>query len=433
MTVEVSARRRRDIVDALRRGAVPANGLDALAVGLDRFTAALDEDLGRVAGGGSVFKAVRGEYGAGKTFFTRWLGERAKRRGFAVAEVQVSELETPLHRMETVYRRLVEQLTTEQFAPSALRPVLDGWIFALEEDVLAAGTVAEVDADGLDRAVGELLERRLADISRHTPGFAAALRGYRAAIASGDQVTASGLAAWLGGQPHVAASARRAAGVKGDLDHFGALSFLQGLLTVLRDSGHPGLLLVLDEAETLQRVRSDARDKALNALRQLVDDIYSGRFPGLFLLITGTPAFFDGQQGVQRLAPLAQRLATDFGPEPRWDNPRATQLRLPGFTEAALVQLGMRVRDIYGSARVGEVVDDAYLGELARAVAGRLGGQVGVAPRVYLKKLVADVFDRVDQFADWHPREQYALTLRSDELTEVERNAASADDVDLTL
>ncbi|TQJ20797.1 P-loop uncharacterized protein DUF2791 [Micromonospora sp. A202] len=433
MTVEVSARRRRDIIDALRRGAVPSNGLDALAVGLDRFTAALDEDLDRASGGASVFKAIRGDYGAGKTFFTRWLGEQAKRRGFAVAEVQISELETPLHRMETVYRRLVEQLTTEQFAPSALRPVLDGWIFALEEDVLAGGQVSETDADGLDREVGELLELRLADISRRTPGFAAALRGYRTALALGDQATADGLAAWLGGQPHVAASTRRAAGVKGDLDHFGALSFLQGLLAVLHDSGHAGLLLVLDEVETLQRVRSDARDKALNALRQLVDDIYAGRFPGLFLLITGTPAFFDGQQGVQRLPPLAQRLATDFGAEPRWDNPRATQLRLPGFTEEALVQLGVRVREIYGSNRVSDLVDDRYLSELARAVAGRLGGQVGVAPRVYLKKLVADVFDRVDQFDDWDPRRHYALTLRPDELTEVERNAATADDVNLPM
>ncbi|MFF0230426.1 BREX system ATP-binding protein BrxD [Micromonospora sp. NPDC005254] len=433
MTVEVSARRRRDIIDALRRGVVPSNGLDALAVGLDRFTAALDEDLDRASGGGSVFKAVRGEYGAGKTFFTRWLGEQAKRRGFAVAEVQISELETPLHRMETVYRRLVEQLATEQFAPSALRPVLDGWIFALEEDVLAGGQVSEADAEGLDREVGELLERRLAAISRRTPGFAAALRGYRTAVAAGDQPTADGLAAWLGGQPHVAASARRAAGVKGDLDHFGALSFLQGLLAVLQDSGHAGLLVVLDEVETLQRVRSDARDKALNALRQLVDDMHAGRFPGLFLLVTGTPAFFDGQQGVQRLPPLAQRLATDFGTEPRWDNPRATQLRLPGFTEDALVQLGVRVREIYGSKRVSDLVDDNYLGELARAVAGRLGGQVGVAPRVYLKKLVADVFDRVDQFDDWDPRRNYELTLRSDELTEVERNAASADDVTLLM
>ncbi len=430
MSPEVSVRRRQEIIDALRRGAVPVNGLDVLAVGLDRFVRVVDDDLDRVAKGGSVFKAVRGEYGAGKTFFTRWLAERAKRLGFATAEVQVSETETPLHRMETVYRRLVEQLATEQFSPSALRPILDGWIFALEEDVLGLGTVAEDDAPGLDAAVGELLERRLAAISRITPGFAAALRGYRTATAAGDMAAADGLAAWLGGQPYVAASARRLAGVKGDLDHFGALSFLQGLLTVLRDSGHPGLLLVLDEVETLQRVRSDARDKALNALRQLVDDIYAGRFPGLFLMITGTPAFYDGTQGIQRLAPLAQRLATDFGPEPRWDNPRATQIRLAGFTIDALVELGVKVRSLYDGPRVARV-DDAYLGELARAVTGKLGGQVGVAPRIYLKKLVADVLDRIDQFDDWNPRQHYALTLRSDELTEVERNYATADDLDL--
>jgi len=437
VSAPVSARRRRDIIDALRRGAVPHNGLDVLAVGLERFTGAVDEDLDRVASDGSVFKAVRGEYGSGKTFFTRWLAERAKRRGLASAEVQISETETPLHRMETVYRRLVEQLSTEQFQPSALRPVLDGWIFALEEDVLGDGTVAEDDAAGLDKAVGDLLELRLAGISRTTPGFAGALRGYRSATAAGDQSTADGLAAWLGGQPHVAAAARRAAGVKGDLDHFGALSFLQGLLTVLRDSGHPGLLVVLDEVETLQRVRSDARDKALNALRQLVDEVYSGRFPGLFLVITGTPAFYDGQQGIARLPPLAQRLATDFGTDPRWDNPRATQIRLPGFTLDGLQELGTRVTDLYAGAydspRITTLVDSAYLGDLARAITGRLGGQVGIAPRVFLKKLVADVLDRVEQFPDFDPRRDYALTVRGDELNEVERNAASAGDIDLPM
>ncbi len=436
MTSDVSARRRRDIIDALRRGAVPGNGLDVLSVGLDRFTAATDDDLDRAAGGGSLFKAVRGEYGAGKTFFTRWLAERAKRRGFAAAEVQISETETPLHRMETVYRRLVERLSTEQFQPSALRPVLDGWIFALEEDVLASGDTTEDDAEALDSAVGALMEKRLADISRSTPAFAAALRGYRGANAGGDQATADGLAAWLGGQPHVAASTRRFANVKGDLDHFGALSFLQGLLTVLRDSGYPGLLLVLDEVETLQRVRSDARDKALNALRQLVDEVHSGRFPGLYLVITGTPAFYDGQQGVQRLAPLAQRLATDFGADPRFDNPRATQIRLPGFTMDALNTLGGKVAqlyaDAYSSHRITEVVDTEYVGRLASAVTGKLGGQVGVVPRIFLKKLV-DVLDRVEQFPAFDPYRDFTLTLRRDELTDVEQNAVSADDISLQM
>ncbi|MFD9051488.1 BREX system ATP-binding protein BrxD [Streptomyces zaomyceticus] len=433
----VSAARRRTALDALRRGAVPESGLDLLATGLDRFESALDAELDAVASGASVFKAVRGEYGSGKTFFTRWLGERAKQRNFAVSEIQISETETPLHKLETVYRRLTERLATASFPPSALRPVVDAWFYALEEDALAAGA----DEQDLDGEVEKLLAARLTEVSRHAPSFATALRGYRSALAEGDEATAAAVLAWLGGQPHVAAAARRSAGVRGDLDHFGALGFLQGLLTVLRDSGHRGLFVVLDEVETLQRVRSDARDKALNALRQLIDEVHSGRFPGLYLVITGTPAFFDGQQGVQRLAPLAQRLATDFTTDPRFDNPRAVQLRLPGFTQESLTGLGVTIRDLYASGaaapdRIKTMADDAYVADLARAVGGSLGGKVGVAPRLFLKKLVADVLDRIDQFEDFDPRQHYRLTVTSTELTDVERNlaaAASADGIDLEL
>jgi hypothetical protein len=190
--------------------------------------------------------------------------------------------------------------------------------------------------------------------------------------------------------------------------------------------------------ETLQRVRSDARDKALNSLRQLIDEVHAGRYPGLYLLITGTLAFYDGPQGAQRLAPLAQRLATDFSTEPRFDNPRAVQVRLPGFTIEALTELGGKVRDLYADGsqapdRIARLVDDAYVTDLARAVAGRLGGKVGVAPRLFLKKLVGDVLDRVDQFPDFDPRQHYALTLTTAEMSEVERNAASADEVPVDL
>jgi hypothetical protein len=419
------------VVDALRRGTVPVHGLDLLAVGLDRFEAAIDDELDRVAGGGAVFKALRGEYGSGKTFFARWLQERGKRRGLAASEVQISETETPLHRLETVYRRLTESLSTSEFAPSALRAVLDAWLFALEEDVIRAGRASEREAEPLGAAVEELMERRLAEVFRTTPAFAAALRGYRRARAAGSPQVAEGLLAWVGGQPHVASEVRRAAGLRGNLDHFGALGFLQGLLTVLRDSGHAGLVVVLDEVETLQRVRADSRDRALNALRQLIDEVDAARFPGLYLLVTGTPAFFDGPQGVRRLDPLAQRLATDFSTDARFDNPRAVQVRLPGFTREGLTELGRRVRDLYAldaDPRVSALADDGYVEDLARAVGGRLGGRVGVAPRLFLKKLVAEVLDRIDQFPDFDPRRHYALTLRREEMTEVERSAAASPD-----
>lgn len=431
----ISAARRDDIVGALRRGTVPNAGLDALAVGIDSFATTLDEELAAVASGRGGFKAVRGEYGTGKTFFGRWLQERARAKGFATSEVQINETETPLHRLETIYRRLVERLGTAGSHTGAFRSVIDGWFFALEQDVLADGSVDAHDAKALVEKTDALMEAQLAAISKTAPAFSAVLRTYRQALASSDNQLAEGLISWLAGQPNVAAGIKRAAGIKGDLDHFGAANFLIGLLTILRDSGFSGLVLVLDEVETLQRMRADTRERGLNALRQLIDEIDAGRFPGLYLVITGTPAFFDGAQGVQRLAPLAQRLHVDFGTDRRFDNPRAVQIRLAPFDQGSLVDVGKRVRDIYAVSqpqenRLRALVNDAYIEALARAVAGGLGGKVGVAPRLFLKKLVADVLDRVDLYADFDPGLHYKLTLAENEMTANERAAAGADSVD---
>ena len=431
----ISAARRDDIIGALRRGTVPSAGLDALAVGIDSFAPTLDEELASVSSGRGGFKAVRGEYGTGKTFFGRWLQERARAKGFATSEVQINETETPLHRLETIYRRLVERLGTADSSTGTFRSVIDGWFFALEQDVLADDSVDANDANALLERTQALMEAQLATISKTAPAFSAVLRTYRRALADGDNQLAEGLISWLAGQPNVAASVKRAAGIKGELDHFGAANFLIGLLTILRDSGFPGLVLVLDEVETLQRMRADTRERGLNALRQLIDEIDAGRFPGLYLVITGTPAFFDGAQGVQRLAPLAQRLHVDFGTDRKFDNPRAVQIRLAPFDQSSLVAVGKRVRDIYAvrqpnEARLRRVVDDAYIEVLAHAVAGGLGGKVGVAPRLFLKKLVADVLDRVDLHASFDPSQHYKLTLAETEMTANERAAASATSVD---
>jgi hypothetical protein len=285
------------------------------------------------------------------------------------------------------------------------------------------------------------MEQRLANVSKSAPMFSAALRGYREAHLANEPALADAIAAWLGGQPNVASGAKRFANIKGEIDHFGAMSFLQGLLTILKDSGYAGLILVLDEVETVQRMRSDIRDKSLNALRQLIDEIDAERFPGLYLLITGTPALFDGPQGVRRLEPLAQRLSVDFGTDARFDNPRAVQIRLAPFDLDKLQRVGRRIRDIFAvdasaPERISHLADDAYIKELSQAVTGKLGGKVGIAPRIFLKKLVADVLDRIDQFEDFDPRQHYTLTVAESDLTTVERQTVAAshvNDIELEL
>lgn len=438
--MEISPEKRREIITALRKGTVPQRGLDFLAVGLSRYEPTIRSELSEVSEGGSIFKAVRGEYGCGKTFFGRWVQEQAKQNGFATAEVQISETETPLHRLETVYRRAMEQLSTADCFLGAFRSVIDGWFYGLEEDVLAEGTVDPEDIDALAEKTDELLEQRLVEITRATPQFSAALRAYRAAQRQNDHATAEGLAGWLAGQPHIAASIKRVAGIKGDVDHFAALSFLRGLLLILKDSGYAGLVLVLDEIETIQRVKSDVREKGLNALRQLLDDVDSGRFPNLYVAITGTPAFYDGPQGVQRLEPLAQRLHVDFNTDARFDNPRAVQLRLTTFDHDRMIEIGAKVRDLFASGcsapdRVRRLANNEYIDTLARAMAGKLGGKIGIAPRLFLKKLVADVLDRIDQYDDFDPRANYQLTVSSSEMSPVEREAqaTNVNDIELEL
>lgn len=432
----ISPARADEILDALRRGTVPESALDAFAVGLDPYRDTLLAELSQAATGRGRFKAVRGDYGTGKTFFARWFQGLARAQGFASSEVQISEAETPLHRLETVYRRLIEHLMTEGGERGAMRAIIDGWFYALEEEVLAReGDCAE---DRLLQASEALMTERLRPIERQAPAFGACLRTYRRAMAAGDEALASGLIAWMSGQPNVAAAVKRAAGIKGDIDHFGALGFLQGLLLILRDSGFSGLVLVLDEVETLQRVRGDIREKSLNALRQFMDEIDAGRFPGLYLMMTGTPAFFDGPQGVQRLPPLAQRLHVDFGTDPRFDNPRAVQIRLRAFDMERLIEVGRNVRTVFvqrsaAADRVLTLVDDDLLRDLATAVTGKLGGKVGVAPRIFLKKLVAEVLDRVDQFPDFDPRNDYQLVVQAAELSQDERRALSPDDIQLDL
>jgi hypothetical protein len=94
------------------------------------------------------------------------------------------------------------------------------------------------------------------------------------------------------------------------------------------------------------------------------------------------------------------------------------QLRLTTFDHDRLVEVGTKVRDLFAADCQPRIESDRhalanaeYLDTLARALdAGKLGGKVGIAPRLFLKKLVADVLDRIDQHDDFDPRQHYQLT-----------------------
>ena len=65
-----------------------------------------------------------------------------------------------------------------------------------------------------------------------------------------------------------------------------------------------------------------------------------------------------------------------------------------------------------------------------------LGGKVGIAPRIFLRKLVATILDRVNLFPDFDPQKDLDIRIDADELT-VEEQAAVAgktpDDIEIDM
>lgn len=416
----VSPELSRDITAALRAGAVPRQGLEHFATGLDRLLPVIEEELDDVAAGEGRGRSkwIRGEYGSGKTFATRLLCARARAKRFATTEVQISINDTPLHHLETVYRRMMERLTTDAHGEGALRAIVDGWLFEVGEEVTRLKGIGEDDPQ-FPRLVEARLEEKLLELSTRNPAFSQVLRAYHQALQDGDFHTAQGLLAWLAGQPQIDRSVTARAGVKGAVDGQAALTFLRGVLLLLRQSGHAGLVVVLDEVETVQRMPPPTREKSLNALRQLVDMLANKELPGLYLVVTGTPAFFEDYKGLKGLPPLYQRIATRFDESGRFDNLRAAQVRLSPFDETRLVEVGQRVRGLFPAKhpeRIAARVSDAFLVALAAQVTRGFGGKVSVSPRTFLRELV-DVMDKVDQYEDYDPVTQYALVIDEAALT----------------
>jgi len=69
MSSPIRSRDRDAVIQSLRAGVVPRAGQHLIQVGRAREVQTLVSDIDRLADGGSSFRLMVGEYGAGKTFF----------------------------------------------------------------------------------------------------------------------------------------------------------------------------------------------------------------------------------------------------------------------------------------------------------------------------------------------------------------------------
>ena len=393
-----SQRDREHIFERLRSGVVPERGLEAFAVGVDRQRAELNRLLDLAAAGEGVFKFLRGGYGCGKTFMARLALRDAQEKRFATSFVVVSDNDLHFHKFDDVYRKVVQELGTSTCPRGALGDVIDRWIAKVEGALIDGG--ADENAPDFDQKVQQRIEEDLASLTggKAPEDLARVLREIFHLKQAGRVREAGALLSWLSGSENVSASDKRAAGIKGDITSTDAMAYLQGVLEIVKAAGYKGLVIVIDEAETILRMRSDVRGKSLNGIRQIIDA--ADRFKGLFWIFTGTPDFFDGRRGVAGLQPLHDRIR--FQNEGGMVTMRQPQLELKPFDRQRLKDVGLRLRELYpmGDPNIvaQKVTPDRIAAKVDEVTKG-FGGDVGIVPRQFLRSLV-NLFDFVAENPD---------------------------------
>jgi hypothetical protein len=393
-----SQRDREHIFERLRSGVVPERGLEAFAVGIDRQRAELNRLLDLAASGEGVFKFLRGGYGCGKTFMARLALHDAQAKGFATSFVVVSDNDLHFHKFDDVYRKVIQEMGTTSCPRGALGDIIDRWIARVEGALIDGG--ADEEAPDFDAKVQKRIEE---DITSLTGGkapedLARVLREVFRLKQAGKVREAGALMSWLSGSENVSSSEKKAAGIKGDITSTDAMAYLQGVLEVVKAAGYKGLVIVIDEAETILRMRQDVRGKSLNGIRQIIDA--ADRFKGLLWVFTGTPEFFDTRRGVAGLQPLHDRIR--FQVEGGLVSMRQPQLELKPFDRERLKDVGLRLRELYpmGDPNIvaQKVTPDVIAAKVDEVTRG-FGGDVGIVPRQFLRSLV-NLFDVVAENPD---------------------------------
>jgi hypothetical protein len=393
-----SQRDREHIFERLRSGVVPERGLEAFAVGIEKQRAEVSRLLGLAASGEGVFKFFRGGYGCGKTFMARLAVLDAQAKGFATSFVVVSDNDFHIHKFDDLYGRVVQELGTSTCPRGALGDIIDRWIAKVEGALIAGG--ADENAPDFDQKVQTRIEE---DITSLTGGKAPedlgrVLREVFKLKQAGKVREAGALMSWLSGSGNVGATEKKAAGIKGEITSTDAMAYLHGILEVVKAAGYKGLVIVVDEAETILRMRGDVRGKSLNGIRQIIDA--ADRFKGLLWLFTGTPEFFDIRRGVAGLQPLHDRIR--FQVEGGLVSMRQPQLELKPFDRERLKEVGVRLRQLYpiGDPNIvaQRVTPEVIANKVDEATKG-FNGDVGVVPRQFLRSLV-NLFDVVAENPD---------------------------------
>ena len=341
-------------------GTPPEFGIETFSVGLDHYLKVLESEYlqGVLKYNLSSFKLVVGNYGGGKTHFLYSVRNLAFRNNYAVAYATLSPTECPFDRLELVYRQIVSNLmppmNEEDLSKpweKGIEPLLRHWYHKIRSQ--GAGVGGQGSVDGA-QGVSNLRDYVSSLKGTESSSFLNAVKAAFNALVAEDEDAFSSVVQWLKGE-EIGQDIRAYYRISERVDKTTAFRMLRSLIQWIHGIGYSGLILLFDEAERGMSISSTRdRRRALDNLRQLVDECGNSRLPGamFFYAVPDENLLLDGTGGVYEA--LKQRLRSAFAEM----NPVGVKIDLEKLDLEPmefLRALGLKLLNLFESAYVTEL------------------------------------------------------------------------------
>lgn len=382
----IRARDRDAVIQSLRAGVVPRVGQHLIQVGRGREVETLVGDIDRIADGGSSFRFVIGEYGAGKTFFLNLIRAVAMERKLVVASADLNP-DRRLHasggQARSLYAELMRNLATRTKPEGgALAGVVEKFIATAKAEAKASGTSTDT-----------MLRAKLEQLTELVNGydFADVIAAYCRGAEEGQDQLKSDAIRWLRGEFSTRTDARAALGVRAIVDDASVYDQLKLMARFVRLAGFGGLLVGLDELVNLYKLaNAQARNANYEQLLRMLNDSLQGTAVGLGFVLGGTPEFLmDTRRGVYSYSALQSRLAQNTFAVDGLVDFSGPVVRLSALTAEDFYLLLGKIRHVYASGDPARyLLPDPAIASFMEHCATRIGDSFFRTPRTTITAFI---------------------------------------------
>lgn len=386
MNAPIRPKERDAVVQSLRAGVVPRAGQHLIQVGRIREIETLVSDMVRVADGGSSFRLVIGEYGAGKTFFLNLVRSIAMEKKLVVASADLNP-DRRLHasggQARSLYAELMRNLATRTKPEGgALGGIVEKFIATAKTEAREAGKATE-----------DVIRQKLEHLTELVNGydFADVIAAYYRGFEEGNEQLKSDAVRWLRGEFTTKTDAKAALGVRTYVDDAAVYDQLKLMARFVRLAGFSGLLVSLDELVNLYKLaNAQARNSNYEQILRILNDSLQGTAVGLGFTLGGTPEFLlDTRRGLYSYPALQSRLAENTFASSELVDFSGPTVRLSSLSPEDFYVLLQKLRHVYaGGDAMKYLLPDQGIASFMEHCSKRIGETYFRTPRTTITSFI---------------------------------------------